>query len=67
MSNTVQSVSPKRAYPISEVATILSISRSSLYVRIKSGELRIVKCGRRTLVLASEIDRSLQNLEGGGV
>ena len=47
----------RAAYPISEAAFLLGISRSGLYDLIANGTLRRVKIGRRALIPAAEIER----------
>jgi excisionase family DNA binding protein len=47
------------AYSISEVETMLGLSRSSLYRLITAGKLRTVLHGRRRLIPARELDRLL--------
>lgn len=46
-------------YSMREVQRLLGLSRSTLYARIADGKLAIQKDGRRTFVLASELDRYL--------
>lgn len=53
----------KRAYSVPEAATIISFGRSKTWELIRSGELKARKHGGRTVVLASDLEAFLQNLE----
>jgi excisionase family DNA binding protein len=50
------------AYSVPEACTVASIGRSALYEAIRSGELRAVKYGRRTLVLARDLNAWIDQL-----
>jgi len=59
---TVQPVSAKAddarlAYTIKEACRKIGISRSTLYQAMSSKRLRAVKSGRRTLILATDLQR----------
>ena len=41
---------PKFAYTISATATLISLSRSQVYVEIQTGRLTAIKVGGRTLI-----------------
>ena len=51
------------AYTVDEASTISALGRTSLYSRLKSGELPARKCGNRTIILAEDLQRFLSDLE----
>lgn len=53
---------PQAAYSIEEVIKLSGIKRTKLYDEIKTGRLKIRKCGARSLVLADELKRWLTSL-----
>ena len=53
---------PRAAYRVEETRQMLSISRTKLYEEIAAGRIRALKCGRRTLIPASEITAWLDGL-----
>jgi excisionase family DNA binding protein len=50
------------AYTILQTCDITGLGRTTVYEMIAKGELRALKCGRRTLILAEEIRRFLDRL-----
>ena len=48
---------PQIRFDMMEAARILRISRATLYERIKAGEIRTQKDGRRSYVTATELQR----------
>ena len=54
------SASERLAYSIDETARLLGVSRTTVNVLIRRGELRSVKLGWRRVVPASEIRRLLE-------
>ncbi len=56
MSLTAEQL-PQVRFDIVEAARILRISRASLYQRIRTGEIKTQKDGRRSYITATEIQR----------
>jgi excisionase family DNA binding protein len=57
-----QPTSDCAAYTIPEVLTKIGIGRDKLYALIRSGELPARKLGRKTLVVASDLEAFLKSL-----
>lgn len=49
-------------YPVPEAAAKLGIGRSKFYGLIESGDLHVVKIGRRALVSHDELERYVRRL-----
>ncbi len=52
----------KISYTIPEAVAASGLSRSAIYLAFKAGSLGARKSGRRTLILADELARYLENL-----
>jgi excisionase family DNA binding protein len=50
------------AYSIKEAAKAIGISRSSVYVEIAEGRLRVTKVGRRSLIFDADLNAWLASL-----
>lgn len=48
---------------VAETLRLLGIGRTSFYKLVKNGEIRIIKCGRRSLVRLSDLDAFLTSLQ----
>ena len=53
----------RRGYTIAEAVLVSGIGRTSIYKAVAEGQLRAVKFGRRTLILADDLDRFLNQLK----
>jgi excisionase family DNA binding protein len=54
-----------RAYTIPEVQHVLRCSKSTAYELLKSGELKRLKIGKKTLVPVESVEALLQRAGGG--
>ena len=59
----MMTISEKLALSVAEAAQTVSLSRATLYKKIKSGEVRAVHAGGRTLILRVDLERFLQGLQ----
>jgi excisionase family DNA binding protein len=53
----------KACYSVNETLNLLSISRTTFYALVKSGNIPIAKVGAKTLVYARDIAKLLHNLQ----
>ncbi len=58
--------SPRLLHPIPEAAAILGIGRSTVYELIATGEIAVVRIGRRTLIAQAELERYVAHLTPAG-
>jgi len=64
-SAPTESVSVARmAYSVDEAATSTGLSRSTLYIAMKAGQLAFLKCGSRRLITVVELEAFLVRLGG---
>jgi excisionase family DNA binding protein len=50
----------KLAYTIKEICKLIGISRATFCQAMQNKELRAVKCGRRTLIMAKDLEAWMQ-------
>jgi excisionase family DNA binding protein len=55
-------IPPKMAYRVKEVRNLLGISNSTFYNMVRQGDLKVVKMGKMTLVLAKDLNEWLEKL-----
>ena len=55
---------PKVAFSIAEVCESLSLGRTTVFGLVKSGDLSVVRVGRRTLVPAEALQQFVQRAAG---
>ena len=57
----------KAAYTIEEAMAQIGIGRTKLYAEINNGKIEIRKIGRKSIILASELQRYLNDLPAAKV
>jgi excisionase family DNA binding protein len=50
------------AHTINDACRVSGLGRTTLYAALKTGALSARKCGRRTLILAADLERFLDGL-----
>ncbi len=55
---------PIQTYSIAEVAKLLKVSQRTIFVLLKSGELRRTKIRRRTIIRETDLNRFLDRNTG---
>ena len=58
-----RSAEHKLAYSIGDVQQLGGVGRTSVFKAIKDGQLRIAKCGSRTLILPDDLIGWIESLE----
>ena len=67
MNTTQPQVAGRAAFSIAEVLAQTGLGRDKVYKMINEQKLVARKCGRRTIVLASDLQRFLETLPRIGV
>jgi excisionase family DNA binding protein len=57
----------RRTYTVTEAATVLGISRTSAYERVRAGELPALRLGRRIVITRAVVDAMLTGAPVYGV
>ena len=52
----------RMAFGPNEAARIIGVSRTTVFEELKAGRLRGIKCGRRTIIAAAELQRWMDAL-----
>lgn len=50
-----EQISPHTLLPLKKVCSLTNLSRSYIYTRLQSGELKAIKVGRRTFVKMDDL------------
>jgi excisionase family DNA binding protein len=58
---------PRIGYTIKEAAGVTGLGRTSLYLAVRRGELRVVKKGARTIILDRDLRRWMEGLPPSNV
>jgi excisionase family DNA binding protein len=53
----------KKALSVNEFRQLYGLGRTTVYKEIALGNIKIIKCGRRTLIPVDESDEFLRRLE----
>jgi excisionase family DNA binding protein len=65
-NETLHDVADRRALSVKEVCKYITLGRTSVYKLVRSGQIPARKCGRRTIVLLSELEQALKSLPRAG-
>ncbi|GEM_PF-3540080 len=55
----------KFAYGLDELTKLLGLGRSTLYLEVRAGRLKLAKVGKRSIVLADDLAEYLAGLREG--
>lgn len=58
---TMSATEPRLAYGVSELAGLIGVSKKAVYDRVKSGEIRSGRLGKKILIPAEEVERLLDS------
>ena len=50
------------AYSVSDILRMVGISRTTFYQLVKSGEIKVRKVGKRSIILSEDLEAWLQRL-----
>lgn len=57
----------KAAYSVKETIALLAIGRTFLYSRVRAGDIKATKCGKKTLFLSADIAAFLNKIRNAEV
>ena len=54
---------PKKLLSINEALAVMGVGRTTLYEKLSTGEIKAIKLGRRTFIMAEELSAYIDSLK----